>query len=424
LIIFLAAQFPLYVGVGALLPVLPLFSKQFDLPQSMVGLVISLPSVAKLVLNFPMGQLADAWGRKVLMVSGMVLLALGDIGTGFSSTVPALFSTRLLTGAGIAVSDAGAQAWVADAFEMRSDERATFLGIQTALIGVAFVIGPMIGGKAVDENGPNVIFLAVAAGAIVCAAGYMLLPELGQNRDKWADADGNQWKASQLKDQLCADSGGPSGTAPLDEAVAVVKHEAHKEENEKEVTLEGLLAEKDQQGLAGISLAFYTGAAAKFTVIPAVATAAFGSNASEIGQFFSGFAAVGILGTLVGGKLADVIGPRNVLIFCGGLCAIAYGGAAFAVQATNKELFLGFLALWALAGAVKSPALQAFAIGIAPDTARGAALSVPKTVGDFTFVVAPFVLGFLCDQIGPESAFIGCAATFALGTGIFAASTE
>ena len=78
------------------------------------------------------------------------------------------------------------------------------------------------------------------------------------------------------------------------------------------------------------------------------------------------------------------------------------------------------LALWAVAAAIKSPALQAFAISAAPEDRRGAALSVPKTVGDLSYLIAPFLLGALDDNFGPEAALTCCASTFLLGTLAFA----
>lgn len=373
--ILLISQFVLFVAIGALVPVLPLYGKQFGLAQSSIGLLVSTPSLAKLLLNFPMGRLADTIGRRSLMVGGMLICALADVGTGLATTLPVLILARFLLGAGISSSDAGASAWVADATQERPEGRASFLGVQNAVLAAAFVLGPTVGGKLVDEFGMSSIFFAVAAGAATCAGGYALLPEL------WAGSSDPQ-----------------DDTASFQE----------------------LIASRDQQALAGASVAFYFGTACKIALIPSIAAEVFGATPTEVGQIFSAVAAVGIVGTLAGGRLADEFGPRNILIACGSLCAFAYFGAAAAVQVHSQEAFLASLALWALAAAVKSPALQAFAIAAAPEGQRGAALSVPKTVGDLSYSVAPFILGVADDRLGPGAALACSAAIFAFGTAIFA----
>ena len=65
----LASQFILFLGVGALLPALPLYAQSIGLSSSANGLVISAPALAMLVLNLPFGQAADRFGRKPLMLS-------------------------------------------------------------------------------------------------------------------------------------------------------------------------------------------------------------------------------------------------------------------------------------------------------------------------------------------------------------------
>ena len=112
----------------------------------------------------------------------------------------------------------------------------------------------------------------------------------------------------------------------------------------------------------------------------------FGAAPGDVGQLFSFLAALAIMGTLAGGRLADTYGPRVVLLICGSICALAYYAAAAATEAHAREAFVASLCLWALAAAVKSPALQAYAIAQAPEEQRGTALAVPKTVGDLSYL--------------------------------------
>lgn len=72
--LLLASQFPVFVAVGALIPVLPLYGQEFGLSQSSVGLLVSSPSLAKLILNLPFGQLADSLGRRVARPAKVIIM--------------------------------------------------------------------------------------------------------------------------------------------------------------------------------------------------------------------------------------------------------------------------------------------------------------------------------------------------------------
>ena len=90
LAILLASQFVLFIGVGALLPALPLYAQNIGLSGSANGIVLSAPALAMLLLNLPAGKLVDSWGRKQMMMAGMAVIALSDLATSQCRTVAAL----------------------------------------------------------------------------------------------------------------------------------------------------------------------------------------------------------------------------------------------------------------------------------------------------------------------------------------------
>ena len=63
----------------------------------------------------------------------MTLCAIADVGTGLASSLPFLIVARLMLGAGLSSSDAGASAWVADAtvpgvvFNVNDDGKKTMM---------------------------------------------------------------------------------------------------------------------------------------------------------------------------------------------------------------------------------------------------------------------------------------------------------
>ena len=80
LALLLAAQFVLFVGVGAVIPVIPIFAKAIGLSSAASGVVISAPAVALLLLARPAGVVADR-ARKPAMIGGMLAIAVADLGT-------------------------------------------------------------------------------------------------------------------------------------------------------------------------------------------------------------------------------------------------------------------------------------------------------------------------------------------------------
>ena len=97
-----------------LLPALPLYAQSIGLSQSANGLVISAPALAMLILNVPTGQMADKYGRKPMMITGLIIMALADVCTGLAKTMLFLIPARLLLGIGRAACEGGDRAYLAD----------------------------------------------------------------------------------------------------------------------------------------------------------------------------------------------------------------------------------------------------------------------------------------------------------------------
>ena len=82
--LLMAAQLILFVGVGAVIPVMPLYGKAIGLSGAANGVVISVPAVALLLGAQPAGRFADD-ARKPAMIIGMAIIIFSDLGTAVSS---------------------------------------------------------------------------------------------------------------------------------------------------------------------------------------------------------------------------------------------------------------------------------------------------------------------------------------------------
>jgi predicted MFS family arabinose efflux permease len=88
---------------------------------------------------------ADVYGRRRLLLTGMLLLACGLLGSGLAGTYDALLAWRLLTGAGAALVPPNAMALIVDVFP--PEERGWALGWVVSASGLGAALGvPLVAG--------------------------------------------------------------------------------------------------------------------------------------------------------------------------------------------------------------------------------------------------------------------------------------
>ena len=101
----LAAEFILWTGFGALLPVMPLYFTEHDVDLAFLGVVIAAWPAARLLTEPLFGMLADRTARVPLMVIGLVIAG-ASVGAMAIWTAPLAFvALRALSGLGTALYD-------------------------------------------------------------------------------------------------------------------------------------------------------------------------------------------------------------------------------------------------------------------------------------------------------------------------------
>ncbi len=162
-----------------LVPVLPQMGDELALSQSAAGLAVTAFSLTAGAGILIAGYLADRIGRKLVVLPGLLLFALGAAGAGLSGWwlgdggfMP-LVGARVVQGMGAAGMAYMAMAFVGDLFQGGS--RVTALGILEASAGVGKLLSP-IGGALVGEAlAWWAIFFVQAAMALLAAAAVWLL---------------------------------------------------------------------------------------------------------------------------------------------------------------------------------------------------------------------------------------------------------
>lgn len=172
LIIFLTVFIDL-IGFGIVLPLLPLFAKNFDASGLTIGVLMASFSAMQFIFAPIWGRISDRIGRRpVLLIStagGAIAYAIFAIGSGMTGTTALviLFASRMFAGvcgANITV----AQAYIADITP--PEDRSKRMGLIGMAFGLGFIFGPFLGGLALSYYGPTGPgWLA----AIFCAANFI-----------------------------------------------------------------------------------------------------------------------------------------------------------------------------------------------------------------------------------------------------------
>ena len=90
------------------------------------------------------GKLSDLYGRRLLLLVGVSIFALGSLLSGMAGTVEQLVWARALQGVGGGIITANAFTIIGDLFAAR--ERGRWQGIFGAVFGLSSVVGPLLGG--------------------------------------------------------------------------------------------------------------------------------------------------------------------------------------------------------------------------------------------------------------------------------------
>jgi MFS family permease len=145
----------------AIIPLLPLYSREFDLSTVEVGVLLASVNVAVMVLSIPLGRLSDTIGARRMTVAAAIIYALAAVGQGLSSVYELLVLSWAAFGVGVAIVASGSLAWLSDS--LPDDKRASALGGVATISGVGIIVGPLFGGIVIESLDRATAFLFAAA---------------------------------------------------------------------------------------------------------------------------------------------------------------------------------------------------------------------------------------------------------------------
>jgi MFS family permease len=355
-----AVAFMVALGFGLVAPALPLFARQFGVGKTAAGAVVSAFAFTRLLAAPFVGRLVNATSERVVLATGIGVVAVSSALAGLAQNYWQLFILRGAGGAGSVMFSVGAASLLVRVTPNHLRGRAQGAWAGAFLIGL--IAGPAVGTIATFSlRAPFFIY----AGTLVVAGAL----GLGMLR----------------RSDLAARLETPTVPMPLR---AALRHRAY---------VAVLIA-----GFAGD----WAVVGARSAIVPQYVTDDLGLAQ---GWVYAAFLVVSLVSgalLLPFGRLADSAGRRPVMI--GGLLVGAIGFALLPLMPHAYGLLVT-MALIGVAGAADSVAPGAV-MGDVVGGRGGTVVAVFQMAGDLGAIIGPVAAGAIADAAGFDAAFVVSAA--------------
>jgi DHA1 family multidrug resistance protein-like MFS transporter len=164
----LVAEGTIWLGFGALLPILPIYYTRHGVDLPTLGIVVAAWPAARLLTEPVFGWVADRASRKRMMMVGLTLAAIVAVMPLFAVGPLAFIVARLLAGVFAAVYDPAARGYLVDANP--PERQGETFGLYGAAQTGGFIIGPAVGGLAAALAGDPAVVFWVCGGALLVSA--------------------------------------------------------------------------------------------------------------------------------------------------------------------------------------------------------------------------------------------------------------
>ncbi|MEX1196736.1 MAG: multidrug effflux MFS transporter [Pseudohongiellaceae bacterium] len=133
------------VAMQILLPAIPQLGDSFAIDAATAQLTLSLSMVSIAVATLFYGPLSDRYGRKPVILGGIVLTFIGSVLCSLAPTIETLIAGRIVQAAGGAVGLVVARAVVRDAYP--ADQAASMISTLVMFMVVMPMLSPAVGGE-------------------------------------------------------------------------------------------------------------------------------------------------------------------------------------------------------------------------------------------------------------------------------------
>ncbi|MCF0096348.1 MFS transporter [Micromonospora sp. MH99] len=351
------------LGLGLVLPVLPVYAATFGAGPTRIGLLVALFAMMRLVTSPFCGRLAVRFGERRVLVAGLLLCALSSALTAFAGSYGQLLVFRGLGGAGSVLFSVSALAMLLAVAP--PDQRGRASAVFEAGFLLGGICGPALGGllALVALSTPFVAYAALLLGAAVLTLAVL-------------------------------DTGRSTGAEP----------------GRTVVELPVLL--RDRRYLVACLAALAQGwvlFGLRSALVPVVVVAWL-HDVAWVGWAFTISAVVQALLIVPAGRLVDRAGRRPAMIAGTGVAAAAITALAF----VDRYAWLVALLCVYAAGSALLNAAPATLVGDVIAGRAGSGVAAFSMCTDVGAVVGPVVVGLVAERVGVPAAFASGAALLAV----------
>ncbi|MCY4262198.1 MAG: MFS transporter [Candidatus Dadabacteria bacterium] len=170
------------LGIFLIVPVFSIYAADYEgATLASAGIAFGIYALTQSLLQIPFGMASDRFGRKPVVVFGLLIFCLGSFLCGFADNIWELIITRAFQGSGAI----GAVAIASLGDSTRSEVRAQSFMLTGIIIGIAFitslVVGPVLAAKFGFES---IFFILAALGLIATFITLLMFPKLPRKKTR------------------------------------------------------------------------------------------------------------------------------------------------------------------------------------------------------------------------------------------------
>ncbi|MBD3170959.1 MFS transporter [Candidatus Bathyarchaeota archaeon] len=353
---------------STVIPIFPAFAQRLGASLGVLGSYGSVAALTMLLLSLPLGRLSDRFGRKKMMLPGLVLFILVPLGYMLASSPIHLYPIRIFLG--LAVGLIFSNGFLLMTELSREENRSIAQGLYMTSMGIGFTIGPLIGGVTAKLYSPATSFLISAGLGAMSLLTLLFVKESSRERE-----EGNR---------------------------------------RERITLSSIFMDR-QVLAAGVANYLNSLMFNALTLFFPVYGASVGFDESEIG---SGFTARGLASTVVRlpiGALTQRIRALYLMVFGLVLSALMIFRLSTSVILVAVTFFMG---IQGIAYGIYLTSGNVYVAVNSDEDYRGTAMAVYSMFGNFSGIINPLVLGLIAEKLGSQRTLQFASVFTLLGVGL------
>jgi MFS family permease len=348
-------------GSSLIFPFFTLYVRQrFGVPMATIGVAIGAMAAVGLISGALGGALADRFGRKTLMVGGLILAGVASFTMGVVDSLAAFVAVAVFINFILPLSRPASEAMVADLVE--PEKRARAYGLMRVAFNLGVAIGPAVGGF-LAESSYFALFVGDAITSLIFA--FIILFFIAETKPEVAEEE----RAAH-----------GAGYGPL-------------------------LRDTPFLVFSLISVAVVIVYAQMNSTWPVFMKENYGITERQYGLMMSLNAAMVVLFQLPITSLTERYARTTMLALAAVLYGIGFGLVGFVSTAL---LFALAIAIWTVGEMVHVPVSQAYVADVAPEDMRGRYMGAAGLTWGMGWSLGPLLAGLMMDLGDPHYVWYGC----------------